>query len=103
MRAEAMKRLVALLLPMLLPAMLYAQAPQGGQPKPLVLTHLTIIDVTSGRANPDMTLVVEGARITAVGKGGRVKVPPGAQIRDASGKYLIPGLWDMHAHALTDK
>ncbi len=99
---EAMKRLAAWLLPMLLLAVLHAQPPPGGQPRPLVLTHLAIVDVTSGRANPDMTIVVEGARITAVGKSGSVKVPPGAQIMDASGKYLIPGLWDMHAHALTD-
>lgn len=43
-----------------------------------------------------MTVVVVGNRITAVG--GNAAVPPGAQVIDGSGKFLMPGLWDMHVH-----
>lgn len=46
-----------------------------------------------------MTIVIESGRIVEIGKTGRVKVPASAQIVDATGKFLIPGLWDMHAHS----
>src|SRR5215216_6249272 len=88
-----------LTIPMLLlsPALVFAQQPQGSQPQALAFTHVTIIDVTardSSRAlNRDQTVVVTGNRITEVGD--KVRVPPRAQVIDASGKYLLPGLWDM--------
>jgi len=67
----------------------------------LALTHVTVIDGTGAPAKRDQTVVVEGDRIAVVGKTGEVAVPKKAQIVDASGKFLIPGLWDMHGH-LTD-
>jgi hypothetical protein len=66
--------------------------------RPLAFTAATIIDVNSGRAVPGITLVVAGDRIREAGVTGKVQVPADAQMIDASGKYLIPGLWDMHAH-----
>jgi hypothetical protein len=45
-----------------------------------------------------MTLVITGGRIKSLGQTGRVRIPPGARVIDAAGKYLIPGLWDMHVH-----
>jgi hypothetical protein len=86
-------------IPMLLlsPALALAQQQQGAQPQALAFTHVTIIDVAatdSRRAlKPNQTVVVSGDRITDVG--GEVRIPTGAQVVDASGKYLIPGLWDM--------
>lgn len=44
---------------------------------PLVFSRVTVSDVVSGRAAPDMTVVVEGPLITAVGKSGRVQIPAG--------------------------
>src|SRR3990172_9240003 len=74
---------------------------QSSQPKALAFTHVTIIDVAardSRRAlKPNETVVVTGDRITGVGA--KVRIPKGAQVIDASGKYLIPGLWDMHVIA----
>jgi imidazolonepropionase-like amidohydrolase len=67
-------------------------------PAPLVLTHVTVINVTGGRPQPDQSVVIEGSRIVAVGPAARTKPPKGAQIIDACGKFLIPGLWDMHVH-----
>jgi imidazolonepropionase-like amidohydrolase len=46
----------------------------------------------------DMTVVISGDRITEVGSSGRAVIPRGARVVNATGKYLIPGLWDMHVH-----
>lgn len=61
----------------------------------LVFAHVTVIDVEQGRALPDLTVIVEGGRIAAVGT---MPAPPCAQVVDGRGKFLIPGLWDMHVH-----
>ena len=93
-----MRKILAVLLIFLLPGLLFAKTMTISQSRPLVLTHVTGIDVTSGRAKSGMTVMIEGGHITALGRGGRIKVPQGAQVIDATGKYLIPGLWDMHVH-----
>lgn len=65
---------------------------------------MTVIDATGAAAQPDMTVIIEKDRIQAVGKTGAIPIPQEAQgqaqvqIIDASGKFLIPGLWDMHTH-----
>ena len=64
----------------------------------LVITHVTLIDTEAGRARPDVTVIVSGDRITAVGPARSIAVPRGATVLDGRGKFLIPGLWDMHAH-----
>lgn len=65
-------------------------------PKSLAFTHVTVIDCTGAKPQPDMTVVVTDGKITAIGK--KVTIPADAQVIEASGKYLIPGLWDMHVH-----
>lgn len=45
-----------------------------------------------------MTVLISGNKITGIGKTGELKVPDHAIVVDASGKFLIPGLWDMHVH-----
>jgi imidazolonepropionase-like amidohydrolase len=62
------------------------------------IAHATVIDVEHGRRLPDRTVVVTGGRITAVGPSGRVRIPAGTRVVDGRGKFVIPGLWDMHAH-----
>ena len=76
------------------PALLLAQAQTPV--RLLAFTHVTVIDATGAPAQSDMTVVVAGDHITELGK--KVGVPAQAQIVDATGKFLIPGLWDMHAH-----
>jgi imidazolonepropionase-like amidohydrolase len=68
---------------------------------PLALTHVTVIDGTGAPAQPDSTVVIAQGHITAVGPNDAVKIPAGTRVVDATGKFLIPGLWDMHGH-LTD-
>src|SRR5204862_4589242 len=73
-----------------------AQAPAGGAT--VAFTNARIIDGT-GRAPIDRgTLVVSGGRVTAVGPAGSTAIPAGAQRIDASGKTIVPGLINAHAH-----
>jgi imidazolonepropionase-like amidohydrolase len=58
----------------------------------------TVIDGTGKPPIANATVVTSGGKIVAVGPSSEVKVPAGAQRIDVSGKYIIPGLWDMHAH-----
>ena len=92
-----MKRILATVFVGVLPVLL-AHPAQNSQPKSLALTHVTIIDATGAPANADMTVVITGDRITELGKTPNVRVPKDAQVVDATGKFLIPGLWDMHIH-----
>jgi imidazolonepropionase-like amidohydrolase len=66
----------------------------------LVIAHVTVVDVVTGERRPDQTVIVEGDRIAAVGPAADVTVPATAVVVDGSRRFLIPGLWDMHAHAL---
>ncbi|HEV3445251.1 MAG TPA: amidohydrolase family protein [Gemmataceae bacterium] len=75
-----------------------ALSQQVSPPKALVLTGVTVIDATGTPAQADMTLVIEGGRIRAVGRTAGITVPDGARVVNAAGKFLIPGLWDMHVH-----
>lgn len=65
-------------------------------PASVAITNVTVIDVISGGRQRDVTVVATAGRITAVGR--TASVPPGAVRLDGTGKFLIPGLWDMHAH-----
>lgn len=98
-----MRKILALLLIILLPALLVAQVKPAAQSQPLAFIHATVIDMTVAKPKPDMTVMVVGNRISAIGKTGKVRVPKNAQIIDATGKFLIPGLWDMHAHSISEK
>lgn len=64
----------------------------------VAITGVTVVDVADGRLVPRQTVVVRGDRIVAVGQGPTVTAPAGAQLVDGTGKFLIPGLWDMHYH-----
>ena len=64
----------------------------------LAITHVTVVDAQRDVVIPDQTVIVTGNRITAVGASERTVVPEEARVVDGHGKYLIPGLWDMHVH-----
>ena len=75
-----------------------ARRPAG----PLVFRHADLFDAETGGIRARTTVVVTGNRITAVGPDARVAVPSGAELVDATGKTLLPGLWDMHVHTSDD-
>ncbi len=61
-------------------------------------TGATLIDGTGAAPIANATVVTRDGKIVAAGPSGKVQIPPDAQRIDVAGKYIIPGLWDMHAH-----
>ncbi len=58
----------------------------------------TVINTTGKATIANATIVIRNGKVIAAGPGKKVSVPPDAQRVDVTGKYIIPGLWDMHAH-----
>ncbi len=77
---------------------LVAQQTPSAKPRSLVLSHVTVIDTTGGPAKVDMTVVITGDRIAEMGKSRAARPPKNAEKVNGNGKFLIPGLWDMHVH-----
>lgn len=72
-------------------------APQTGR-RALVLANVNVIDATGAPVRVNVTVVIEGGRITEIGDAATVSLPRGARLVEAKGRYLIPGMWDMHVH-----
>jgi len=70
----------------------------GEQRGVLAITGATLIDGTNRPPVRDSVILVEDGRIRAVGSQADVKIPAGARRFDARGKFVLPGLWDSHAH-----
>ncbi len=69
---------------------------------PVAIVGVTVIPMDQERRLRNQTVVVDGGRITAVGPVGDVSVPTGATIVSGRGRFIIPGLFDMHAHLQSD-
>lgn len=63
-----------------------------------VITGATLIDGTGRAPIKDAVVIIEGTRIRQVGTKSKTKIPEGAEVIDARGKFVIPGLADMHNH-----
>jgi imidazolonepropionase-like amidohydrolase len=90
-----------IILPLVLVALLalpFGKAQSQHQPKTLVFMHVTVIDATGASPKPDLTVMITDNRITVIGRTTGVSIPKNARVIDAAGKFLIPGLWDMHVH-----
>ncbi|HWZ98611.1 MAG TPA: amidohydrolase family protein [Candidatus Dormibacteraeota bacterium] len=64
----------------------------------VAIAHVAVIDMTGAPSAPDQTVLVDKEKIIALGPANSVSIPDGAKILDARGKFLIPGLNDMHLH-----
>src|ERR1051325_1308781 len=64
----------------------------------VAFTHVAVVDARSSTPRQDQTVIVRGNRIVAVGPARTTSLPANARIIDRTGKFLIPGLWDMHVH-----
>lgn len=64
---------------------------------------VNVIPMDRERVLMDQTVIVKNGVIAQVGDAKSVKAPRGAQVIDGRGKYLIPGLVDMHVHMLSDE
>jgi len=70
----------------------------GSRASTLAIVGATLIDGTGAAPVPDAAVVIHNGRIVAVGPRSKVKIPKHANVVDAHGKTILPGLWDMHAH-----
>lgn len=73
-------------------------SPAAAQERVLVLEGGTLIDGTGRTPIADAVVVVEGARIKAVGTRGQVSYPPNATVIRLDGRTILPGLIDGHVH-----
>jgi hypothetical protein len=64
----------------------------------VAITNVSVVDTNRGVLISDQTVVIDSGRIQAVGNSRSTAVPKGARAVDGRGRYLIPGLWDMHVH-----
>ena len=64
----------------------------------LAITNVAVVDVERGRLLPEHTVAIKGDRIVTVAPTSRTQVVASARRIDGTGRYVIPGLWDMHAH-----
>jgi hypothetical protein len=82
------------------------RAPEAARrPEPgatIAFTHVNVVPMTRDTVMHDQTVLIRSGRIIQVGPAGEIRVPRGARAIDAAGNYLIPGLWDMHVHTLSD-
>ena len=86
------------LLPLLLALFVVISFSSAESSSQLAIIHVTVIDATGRAPQADQTVLIDGGRITAVGATTTTKVPKTARTIDASGKFLVPGFWDMHVH-----
>ena len=77
----------------------YTESLQGEQAEVTALVGGDVVDALSDVTRRDMTVIVAKGRISEIGSTGEVVIPSDARVIDVSGKTLIPGLWDMHAHS----
>ncbi len=68
-------------------------------PGPTVITHATVLNPGTSSVQRNRTVVITGDRITSVSDADKFQLPKNARVIDATGQYLIPGLWDMHVHS----
>src|SRR5262245_32928607 len=87
-------------------ALLFAEArgQRATSDPPLAITSVSVVNVSAASADSaiktNQTIVIRDGRLAAVGDSKTTAVPAGARRINGSGKFLIPGLWDAHAHAL---
>ena len=77
----------------------YTKSLKGEQSKITALVGGDVIDGLTDTTKKDMTVIIENGRIKSIGTSSEITIPDNAKVIDVSGKTLIPGLWDMHAHS----
>ena len=89
-------------LTLLLIGLCFTAAAQNNSTTPsqskIYITHVTVIDTDTGNEAADQTVMISGDKISDVAKSRNLAVPLNARTVNGRGKYLIPGLWDMHVH-----
>ena len=76
------------------------EIPRPGVTGDYLVRNVAIVDVVNGGILPARDVVVRGGRIESIGESTQESVQRGLVVVDGTGKFLIPGLWDMHVHSL---
>ena len=71
---------------------------RGDARPPIAITHTSVIDVRTGEVRKDFTVLIRKDRIAYAGPASKAPSLDGARVVDGAGKFLMPGLWDMHIH-----
>ena len=79
-------------------AVMVPLAQQQAPTASLAITRITVIDTAAGSARADMTVVIGGNHIVELGDSDAVVLQKDVPVVDGRGKFLLPGLWDMHVH-----
>ena len=100
MKSINLKRIasLAVLWSVLITVSVIQAQPSSTNSGPIAITEVNVVDVVKGEIRSDQTVIITAGRITGVGHADSLQVPGHAEVINANGKYLIPGLWDMHAH-----
>jgi imidazolonepropionase-like amidohydrolase len=77
---------------------LFASQQQPAKPKTIAFTGGTLIDVINKKEIPHATIFIENGMIKSINTSENVSIPADTYTVHAEGKYILPGLWDMHAH-----
>lgn len=91
-------RVVSLAIATLLAAPWAAQAARAASDADAAITHVAVIDIERGRVVPDQTVLLRGSRIVSVEPSAQVQLAANVRVIDGTNQYVMPGLWDMHAH-----
>ncbi len=70
--------------------------------EPFALRNVTVVDTEGEQDLANATVLVRDGRIEAVGLAAEIQLPEGIRLVEGQGRFLIPGLWDMHAHVIRD-
>ena len=74
------------------------RAASGAGAGVIAIRNVTVIPMTGAGSSPAQTVVLRDGRIAALGPADRIQIPSGATIVEGTGRFLIPGLFEMHAH-----
>ena len=64
----------------------------------LFITEVTVVDTHSGKLTPTQTVQIRDGKIVKIGPSRKMKTGAGVKVVDGSGKFIVPGYWNMHAH-----
>jgi len=84
---------------LLLCSLLASRAESQIQADTLILTNVNVVDTRNGDIGHNLTVVIKNQRIHAIAKFGFIQESRKTHVINVNGKYLIPGLWDMHVHS----
>jgi imidazolonepropionase-like amidohydrolase len=85
-------------------AALSTASPAAESRQPVALVNVNVIDTLEGSVDRGVTVLIEGTRITRISRpSDRAPLPVGTRRIALDGKFVIPGLWDMHVHSALDE